>query len=94
LGKVANSPYLGIPNATDANDGMPRQDLEKEVLSETNPKDFVANNGEDGFVKMYGNMLETHVEAYKAVLAKIGERKGGVLFHCTGWLISFLVSLI
>jgi hypothetical protein len=50
------------------------------------PDDFVANEGVDGFVKMYGIILETHREAYKAVFERLRgvESTGGVLFYCSG----------
>lgn len=46
--------------------------------------DFVENNGRDGFVKMYDNVLKTHREPYKKVFETLRDGKGGVLFHCTG----------
>jgi hypothetical protein len=50
------------------------------------PDNFVANEGVDGFVKMYGILLEMHREVYKAVFEglKGGESTGGVLFCYSG----------
>jgi hypothetical protein len=50
------------------------------------PDDFAANEGEDGYVKMYGIVLETHREVYKAIFErlKVVETSGGILVHCSG----------
>jgi protein tyrosine/serine phosphatase len=47
------------------------------------PAGFVANGGADGYVAMYGNVLKTHRDTYKAVFERLRDGEGGVLFHCT-----------
>lgn len=56
----------------------------KQVLSGLSPANFAANDGVDGYVKMYGNLLETHKDAFRAVFEKLKEPQCGLLFHCTG----------
>lgn len=51
------------------------------------------NEGVDGYVKMYGNVLDTHKDAFKAVFERLRDREGGALFHCTGSSVSFLDCL-
>ncbi len=48
------------------------------------PADFVANDGKDGYLKMYGEILDSHRDAYRAVFERLRDGRGGVLFHCTG----------
>ncbi len=57
---------------------------EKSAFSALSPSNFAANDGVDGFSKMYGDVLETHKDAFRAVFEKLGENEGGTLFHCTG----------
>jgi hypothetical protein len=63
-------------------DGKPIRKLPSIKL----PDDFAANKGVDGYVKMYGIVLETHREVYKAIFERLKsvETFGGVLFHCSG----------
>ena len=72
-------------NCLDSADGFVVEPVRK-LPSIKMPDDFVANEGVDGFVKMYGITLETHREVYKAVLERLKEVEttGGVLFHCSG----------
>ncbi|KUJ13818.1 uncharacterized protein LY89DRAFT_784680 [Mollisia scopiformis] len=53
------------------------------VTVRIDPADFVANDGKDGFLKMYGEILESHRHAYKAVFKTLRDGHGRVLFHCT-----------
>jgi protein tyrosine/serine phosphatase len=55
----------------------------KPALHDVKPADFVANNGIDGYIAMYGNVLKTHINAYQAVFERLRDGEGGVLFHCT-----------
>jgi hypothetical protein len=57
----------------------------KRVLMNIKPADFVEKNGEVAFVKMYGNVLESHNEAFRAVFERLKDvqAEGGILFHCT-----------
>ncbi|CZR70062.1 uncharacterized protein PAC_19963 [Phialocephala subalpina] len=55
----------------------------KQVLEAAKVEDFIQNEGKEGYVKMYGNVLETHAGAYKAVFQRLRDGGGGVLFHCT-----------
>lgn len=60
--------------------------IQSAASSRVNPSDFVANGGKDGYLKMYGEVLHTHKDAYKAVFEELRDGQGGVLFHCTGSL--------
>lgn len=59
------------------------EEAPKQVLEAARVEDFVKNEGKEGYVKMYGNVLETHVNAYKSVFERLRDGDGGVLFHCT-----------
>jgi hypothetical protein len=82
---------IWIPSTSDsAGAGVPTGDEKamkkaKRVLMNIKPADFVEKNGEVAFVKMYGNVLESHKEAFKAVFERLKDvqAEGGILFHCT-----------
>lgn len=46
--------------------------------------DFAENDGVDGYVRMYGHVLKTHQDVYRAVFEKLRDGDGRILFHCTG----------
>ncbi|TDZ46129.1 Tyrosine-protein phosphatase [Colletotrichum trifolii] len=47
-------------------------------------RDFVAGGGEEGYCKMYLNMMEFYAPTFKAVLEHVRDRPGDpFLFHCT-----------
>jgi len=78
-------------------------ELGKEVFRDVRPGDFVGDGGREGYLKMYGNILETHTEVFRAVFLVLrngGLEDGGVLFHCTagkdrtGVLSALIISLI
>ena len=80
-----------MPSTADAPLGVGvKEGSPKQVLQGINFANFATNEGVDGYVKMYGNILDTHREAYRVVFEKLKEGDGGVLFHCTGLLILFL----
>lgn len=54
------------------------------MLKGIGPSDFVENEGEDGFVKMYGGVLDVYREAFGKVFGRLRDGGPGVLFHCTG----------
>jgi protein tyrosine/serine phosphatase len=76
---------IWIPSSADvalgigAVEGNPKQ-----VLQGLSPANFATNNGVDGYIKMFGNILITQKDAFKAVFEKLKEPQGGLLFHCTG----------
>jgi protein tyrosine/serine phosphatase len=50
-------------------------------------EEFITNEGVDGVIKLYGNILESHKEPFKAVFNRLkAGTEGAVLFHCTGEL--------
>lgn len=70
-----------IPSTADAG-------IEMRVMRNVEPRDFVDEDGKAGFLKMYTNILESHKDAFKAVLIHLRDEKGGgMLFHCTGTII-------
>jgi hypothetical protein len=85
---------LWIPSSADGPVGIGAvQGNPKQVLQGLSPADFAENGGVDGYVKMHGNVLDTHKDAFKAVFERLKEPEGGVLFHCTGSSTSFLLLL-
>lgn len=85
---------LWIPTSGDGPVGSgAAQANAKQVLHGLSPADFAANDGVDGFVKTYGNMLDTHKDAFKLVFERLKEPQGGVLFHCTGSSSNLLFPL-
>jgi Tyrosine phosphatase family len=74
-----------IPSSADGPVGIgAAQANPKQVLQGLSPANFAANDGFDGYVEMYGNVLETHKDAFSFVFGKLMEPEGGLLFHCTG----------
>ncbi|KAG9236752.1 protein-tyrosine phosphatase-like protein [Amylocarpus encephaloides] len=71
------SPFLAEKKADDTDLPSPGK---RWHLSE-----FVENGGVDGYLKMYGNVLEnTHKDAYRVVFEHLKNNiQGGILFHCT-----------
>ena len=73
---------------------------QKKVLTEVKIADFAEKNGELAFVKMYGNLLFTQKDAYKAVFEMLRDSKSGILFHCTagkdrtGVLAALILALV
>lgn len=58
------------------------------------PEEFVTNEGQDGVIKLYGNILESHREAYKGIFNRLkAGTKGAVLFHCTGECFSYIHAI-
>lgn len=55
----------------------------KPALHDVTPADFVSNNGIDGYNTLYGNILRTHRDAYKAFFERLRDGEGAILFHCT-----------
>lgn len=57
----------------------------RDVMTGLKPADFVDKNGDFGYVKMYGNVLDIHKDAYTAVFRRLmdSQAEGGILFHCT-----------
>jgi len=76
-----------VPSTIDINSGVVGagsvEGQSKTALHDVKPADFVANGGIDGYIAMYGNVLKTHRNAYKAVFERLRDGEGGVLFHCT-----------
>jgi protein tyrosine/serine phosphatase len=75
---------IWIPSAVDIDASVNGQEHWRTARFNVAHADFVENNGQDGFVKMYDTVLETHREPYKAVFENLRDGEGGVLFHCTG----------
>ncbi|KAE9378839.1 hypothetical protein N431DRAFT_363540 [Stipitochalara longipes BDJ] len=90
-----------IPSSADVPVGIgPAQANPKQVLQGINFANFAKNDGVDGYVKMYANVLDTHKEAYKFVFEKLKENQGPLLFHCTagkdrtGILAALILGLV
>ena len=75
---------IWIPSGVDIDTSANGQEHWRTARFNVAHTDFVENNGQDGFMKMYGAILETHKEPYKAVFEALRDGEGGVLFHCTG----------
>lgn len=56
------------------------------------PSEFATNNGVDGYLKMYSDVLEdTHRDVYRIIIERLRDGgEGGILFHCTGTNSSIL----
>jgi protein tyrosine/serine phosphatase len=76
---IPSSADIPVPVGVEAAQGNPKQ-----VLQGISPANFAENNGVDGYLKMYGNVLDTHKPIFEAVFEKLKEPQGGLLFHCTG----------
>jgi hypothetical protein len=86
---------LWIPSSADAAVGIGAANVApKTVLKGIDFGSFVGNGGVDGYVRMYGGILETHKEAYKTVFERLRDEDGGLLFHCTGLLPFLLLAAI
>jgi len=69
---------LWIPSTADSGTGV-------RVMNNIEPKNFIEEDGKMGFLKMYTSILESHKDAFRAVLLHLRDREeGGVLFHCKG----------
>jgi Tyrosine phosphatase family len=78
---------IWIPSSGDGPVGIGGvQTSPKQVLEDLNPVNFVTNDGVDGYVRLYANLLGAHKDPYRAVFEKLEEPQGGVLFHCSGAL--------
>ncbi|KAF2262271.1 hypothetical protein CC78DRAFT_498673, partial [Lojkania enalia] len=53
------------------------------VPSPIDLNDFVSKGGEDGYVKIYKEILEIHQPSIRAALAWIRDEETPLLFHCT-----------
>jgi hypothetical protein len=88
--KISPSPSIPgiktiwIPSAVDIDASANGQEHWRTARFNVTHADFVENNGEDGFMRMYGAVLETHREPYRAVFEGLRDGEGSVLFHCTG----------
>jgi hypothetical protein len=70
-----------VPSTADAATGT-------QVMKHIEPRDFIEEDGKNGFLKMYSNILDSHKDPFKAVLIHLRDKKeGGILFHCTGTVI-------
>ncbi|KAF2184319.1 hypothetical protein K469DRAFT_666745 [Zopfia rhizophila CBS 207.26] len=53
------------------------------VPSPINLEEFIVNGGKDGYVKMYGEILEIHKPSIRAALEWLRDEGTPLLFHCT-----------
>jgi len=78
---------IWIPSTKDIDSGVmvagSVEGSSKLLLSDLNPSDFVANEGVDGYIAMYNNILQTHKNAYRTFFEKLRDGDGAILFHCT-----------
>ena len=70
-------------------------------MTDVNPSDFIEKNGALGFIKIYGNILGTHRDAFRVFFEKLQDGSaGGILFHCaagrdrTGVLAAMVLALV
>lgn len=72
-----------------------KADGSEELLKNLKPRDFVENDGVDGILNMYRDILHTYKNAFRRVLVYMRDfANGGILFHCTGKLRYKCISLL
>jgi protein tyrosine/serine phosphatase len=70
-------------------------DGSEELLKNLKPRDFAENDGLDGILNMYSDILQTYKNAFRRVLVHMRDfPEGGILFHCTGKLRYKCISLL
>jgi protein tyrosine/serine phosphatase len=77
---------IWLPSIIDGESGVTGANSvedKKSLLLDVKPADFIPNDGVPGYIKMYGNILQTHKDAYRAVFQKLRDGEGSILFHCT-----------